>query len=135
MSRLLFGVTGGVAAYKMLETVRLATQAGHTVRVIQTPAAQRFVGAASFAALTGAPVLTDEFEDDPLRGAYPGEPAGDRAPISHLALVHNADLYLIAPASANTIAKLAGGHADNLVSTAALVATGAGGFRCSWRRR
>jgi phosphopantothenoylcysteine decarboxylase / phosphopantothenate---cysteine ligase len=122
VARLLFGVTGGIAAYKMLETARLAIKAGHTVRVIQTEASQRFIGAASFAAITGAPVLTSEFEDDPLRGAYPGEPTPDRAPISHLALVENADLFLIAPASANTIAKLAHGHADSLLATAALAA-------------
>jgi phosphopantothenoylcysteine decarboxylase/phosphopantothenate--cysteine ligase len=127
VARLLFGVTGGIAAYKALETVRLAIKAGHTVRVIQTETSQRFVGAASFAGITGAPVLTSEFEDDPLRGAYPGEPAPERAPISHLALVENADLYLIAPASANTLAKLAHGHADNLVATAALAAAGVGG--------
>ncbi|HWE08712.1 MAG TPA: bifunctional phosphopantothenoylcysteine decarboxylase/phosphopantothenate--cysteine ligase CoaBC [Solirubrobacteraceae bacterium] len=122
MSRLLFGVTGGIAAYKMLETARLAIRAGHAVRVIQTETSGRFVGAASFAGITGAPVLTAEFEDDPLRGVYPGDPAPDRAPISHLALVETADAYLIAPASANTIAKLAHGHADNLVTTAALAA-------------
>lgn len=122
MSRLLLGVTGGIAAYKMLETARLAIKAGHAVRVIQTRSSRRFVGTASFAAITGAPVLCTEFEDDPLRGAYPGDPAPDRAPISHLALVHHADLYLVAPASANTIAKLAHGHADNLVTTAALAA-------------
>jgi phosphopantothenoylcysteine decarboxylase/phosphopantothenate--cysteine ligase len=122
LSRLLFGVTGGIAAYKMLETARLAIRAGHAVRVIQTETSRRFVGTASFAGITGAPVLADEFEEDPLRGAYPGEPAPDRAPISHLALVENADAYLIAPASANTIAKLAHGHADNLVTTAALAA-------------
>jgi phosphopantothenoylcysteine decarboxylase / phosphopantothenate---cysteine ligase len=122
VARLLFGVTGGIAAYKMLETARLAIKAGHAVRVIQTETSQRFIGAASFAGITGAPVLTSEFEDDPLRGAYPGEPTPDRAPISHLALVDNADLFLIAPASANTIAKLAHGHADSLLTTAALAA-------------
>ncbi|MFZ1993352.1 MAG: bifunctional phosphopantothenoylcysteine decarboxylase/phosphopantothenate--cysteine ligase CoaBC, partial [Solirubrobacteraceae bacterium] len=122
MARLLFGVTGGIAAYKMLETARLAIKAGHAVRVIQTESSQRFVGAASFAGITGAPVLSSEFEDDPLRGAYPGELTPDRAPISHLALVENADLYLIAPASANTVAKLAHGHADSLITTAALAA-------------
>ncbi len=53
MARLLFGVTGGIAAYKMLETARLAIKAGHAVRVIQTEASQRFVGAASFAGITG----------------------------------------------------------------------------------
>ena len=57
MPRLLLGVSGGIAAYKALELVRLATAAGHAVRVIQTPASRRFVGAASFAALSGAPVL------------------------------------------------------------------------------
>jgi phosphopantothenoylcysteine decarboxylase/phosphopantothenate--cysteine ligase len=122
MSRLLLGVTGGIAAYKTVETARLAIRAGHSVRVIQTPASRRFVGSATFAGITGAPVLAGEFDDDPLRGAYPGEPPGDRAPITHLALVERADAYLIAPASANTIAKLAHGHADNLVTTAALAA-------------
>jgi phosphopantothenoylcysteine synthetase/decarboxylase len=52
MARLLLGVSGGIAAYKALEVVRLATKAGHAVRAIQTPTAQKFVGAASFAALT-----------------------------------------------------------------------------------
>jgi phosphopantothenoylcysteine decarboxylase/phosphopantothenate--cysteine ligase len=121
--RLLLGVSGGIAAYKALEFVRLATGAGHAVRVIQTPAAQRFVGAASFAALSGAPVLSDEFERDPARGAFPGQTPPSRDPLSHLELVHNADVFLIAPASANTIAKLAHGLADNLLTNAALAAT------------
>jgi phosphopantothenoylcysteine decarboxylase/phosphopantothenate--cysteine ligase len=122
VARLLLGVSGGIAAYKALETARLATRRGHAVRVIQTGASKRFVGAASFAAITGAPVLSDEFETDPLRGSYPGEPAPERAPISHLALVERAELYLIAPASANTLSKLASGQADNLLTTAALAA-------------
>jgi phosphopantothenoylcysteine decarboxylase / phosphopantothenate---cysteine ligase len=122
MARLLLGVSGGIAAYKALETARLAVKAGHAVRVIQTEASTRFVGPASFEGITGAPVLRDEFEADPMRGAYPGESAPQRTPISHLALVQRADLYLIAPASANTIAKLAHGHADNLLTTAALAA-------------
>src|SRR5437764_5212555 len=107
MARLLIGVSGGIAAYKALETVRLAVKAGHAVRVVQTEASQRFVGRASFEAITGAPVLVGEFEPDPLRGAYPGEPTPERVGISHLTLVQRADLYLIAPASANTLAKLA----------------------------
>lgn len=123
MARLLIGVSGGIAAYKALEVVRLATKQGHRVRVVQTPTSERFVGSASFAALTGAPVLTSEFEPDPNRGAYPGEPLPDRQPISHLALVERADAYLLAPATANTIAKLAHGLADNLVTSAALAAT------------
>jgi phosphopantothenoylcysteine decarboxylase/phosphopantothenate--cysteine ligase len=123
VARLLLGVSGGIAAYKALEVVRLATKAGHAVRAIQTPTAQRFVGAASFAALTGAPVLTDEFERDPARGAFPDQQAPSHDPASHLELVRNADAYLIAPASANTIAKLAHGLADNLLTSAALAAT------------
>jgi phosphopantothenoylcysteine decarboxylase/phosphopantothenate--cysteine ligase len=120
MARLLLGVSGGIASYKALEFVRLATAEGHAVRVIQTPNAQRFVGPASFAALSGAPVLSDEFERDPLRGAFPGDPTGDHDPASHLALSAVADVFLIAPASANTLAKLAHGHADNLLTSAAL---------------
>jgi len=116
----LLGVTGGIAAYKALELTRLATKAGHSVLVIQTEASTRFVGTASFSAITGAAVLVTEWEPDPLRGAFPGDPAPEHAPLSHLALVERADLYVIAPASANTIAKLAGGHADNLLTAAAL---------------
>jgi phosphopantothenoylcysteine decarboxylase/phosphopantothenate--cysteine ligase len=123
MARLLLGVSGGIAAYKALELVRLATGAGHSVRVIQTPGAQRFVGGASFAALSGAPVLTDEFERDPLRGAFPGDPLPASDPASHLALSAAADVFLIAPASANTLAKLAHGIADNLLTTAALASS------------
>jgi phosphopantothenoylcysteine decarboxylase/phosphopantothenate--cysteine ligase len=119
---LLIGVSGGIAAYKALETARLAVKRGHAVRVIQTETSKRFVGPASFEGITGAPVLSGEFEPDPSRGAYPGEPLPEHAPISHLALVEHADAFLIAPASANTIAKLAHGHADNLLSTAALAA-------------
>lgn len=120
MARLLLGVSGGIAAYKALEVARLAIKSGHAVRVIQTPASERFVGRASFEAITGAPVLGSEFEPDPSRGAYPGEPVPERAPISHLALAQRADVYLIAPASANTVAKLAAGQADNLLLAAAL---------------
>jgi phosphopantothenoylcysteine decarboxylase/phosphopantothenate--cysteine ligase len=122
MSRILLGVSGGIAAYKSLEFVRQATAAGHSVRVVQTPASLRFVGRASFAALTGAPVLVSEYERDPARGAFPGDAPPAHEPLSHLALVANADLLLIAPASANTIAKLAGGLADNLLTSGALAA-------------
>ncbi|MGO9821588.1 MAG: bifunctional phosphopantothenoylcysteine decarboxylase/phosphopantothenate--cysteine ligase CoaBC [Solirubrobacteraceae bacterium] len=122
MARLLLGVSGGISAYKALETARLAIKAGHSVRVVQTEASKRFVGPPSFEAITGAPVLTGEFEPDPIRGAFPGDEAPERSPISHLALVQRADAYLIAPASANTIAKLAHGLADNLLTAAALAA-------------
>src|SRR3954447_12214792 len=120
MARLLLGVSGGIAAYKALELVRLAMKAGHRVRVVQTEASTRFVGPASFAGITGAPVLLTEWEPDPLRGAFPGDPLPAHAPLSHLALVEQADAFLIAPASANTVAKLAAGLADNLLTAAAL---------------
>src|SRR6185436_20049753 len=122
MARLLLGVSGGIAAYKALELVRLATKAGHSVRVIQTPTSERFVGVASFEGITGAPVLTSEFARDPLRGAFPGDALPEHEPISHLQLVASADAFLVAPASANTLAKLAHGHADNLLTSAALAA-------------
>jgi phosphopantothenoylcysteine decarboxylase/phosphopantothenate--cysteine ligase len=123
MARVLLGVTGGIAAYKAVEVVRLLTKAGHAVRVVQTPASERFVGRATFEGVTGAPVLVDEFEPDPARGAFPGDPAPDHDPISHLELVRRADVLAVAPASANTLAKLAGGHADNLLTSAALAST------------
>src|SRR4051794_25081329 len=123
MARILLGVSGGISAYKALEFARLATKAGHGVRVLMTPAATRFVGAASFEGIVGAPVLLDEFERDPLRGAFPGDPAPDHDPIGHLAVAANADAYLIAPASANTIAKLAAGIADSILTTAFLACT------------
>jgi phosphopantothenoylcysteine decarboxylase / phosphopantothenate---cysteine ligase len=120
MARLLLGVSGGIAAYKAIELARLAIKAGHAVRVIQTEASTRFVGTATFAGITGAPVLVSDFEPDPLRGAFPGDDAPAHAPIGHLELVERADAFLIAPASANTIAKLASGAADNLLTAAAL---------------
>ena len=123
MARILLGVSGGIAAYKAVELVRLATGAGHSVRVIQTPASLNFVGRATFEGVTGAPVLVDEFEPDPARGAFPGDPPPDHSPISHLELVARADVFVVAPASANTVAKLATGLADNLLTSAALANT------------
>jgi phosphopantothenoylcysteine decarboxylase / phosphopantothenate---cysteine ligase len=123
MARILLGVSGGIAAYKAVELVRLATGAGHAVRVIQTPSSLRFVGRATFETVTGAPALADEFEPDPARGAFPGESVPERDPISHLELVRRCDVLCVAPASANTIAKLAHGLADNLLTSAALACT------------
>ncbi len=121
--KILLGVPGGIAAYKAIEFTRLAIKAGHSVRVIQTPASLRFVGRASFAAITGAPVLASEFEADPANGSWPGEATGAHTPISHLALVEGADVMVIAPATANTLARLASGSAEDLVTTSALAAT------------
>ncbi len=120
MARLLLGVSGGIAAYKAVELVRLATRAGHSVRVLQTPASLEFVGRATFEGITGAPVLVGELEPDPARGAFPGDPPQEHAPISHLELAQRCDVLCVAPASANTIAKLAAGLADNLLTSVAL---------------
>ncbi len=120
MARLLLGVSGGIAAYKSLELARLATLAGHGVRVLMTEAATRFVGPASFEGIVGAPVLVSEFERDAMRGAFPGEGAPAHDPIGHLELAANCDAYLVAPASANTVAKLAAGAADSMLTTSFL---------------
>jgi phosphopantothenoylcysteine decarboxylase / phosphopantothenate---cysteine ligase len=117
MARVLLGVSGGIAAYRAIELARLATRAGHGVRVLMTPTAERFVGRASFEGIVGAPVLVGEFERDPLGGRFPGEDPADHDPISHLELSARADAYLVAPASANTIAKLAAGLCDSMLTT------------------
>src|ERR687895_23006 len=105
MARILLGVSGGIAAYKALELARLATRSGHGVRVLMTEGAKRFVGPASFEGIVGAPVLSSEFERDPLRGAFPGDPQPGHDPIGHLEVAANADVYMVAPASANIVAK------------------------------
>jgi phosphopantothenoylcysteine decarboxylase/phosphopantothenate--cysteine ligase len=117
-------VSGGISAYKVVELARLATKEGHAVRVIQTPSGSRFVGRATFEGITGAPVLVEEWERDPARGAYPGEQAPDHDPISHLELAARCDAFCIAPATAHTIAKMATGQADNLVTAAYLACAG-----------
>jgi phosphopantothenoylcysteine decarboxylase/phosphopantothenate--cysteine ligase len=123
MARILVGVSGGIAAYKALELVRLATKAGHGVRVLMTEGATRFVGAASFEGIAGAPALISEFERDPLRGGFPGDSVPAHDPIGHLEVAANCDAYIVAPASANTLAKLASGVADSMVTTSFLACT------------
>ncbi len=120
MARILLGVSGGIAAYKALELARLATLAGHGVRVLMTESATRFVGAASFEGIVGAPVLISEFDRDPMRGGFPGEQPPGHDPIGHLELAANCDAMLVAPASANTLAKLAAGAAESMLTTSFL---------------
>ena len=106
----LLGVTGCIAAYKACEILRLLQKAGVRVRVVMTEAATKFVGPSTFEGLTHERVLSSFF----------GE--GDD-PIPHINLAHEADLFLIAPCTANTLAKLAMGVADNLLTSAALACT------------
>ena len=107
MSKVALFVTGGIAAYKACEVLRALQKAGHDVRVAMTADAQRFVGEATFAALTHAPVLCDLY----------GQP--DDA-IPHITLSGWADLALVCPATANVMAKMACGLADDAVSTTLL---------------
>lgn len=120
MARVLLGVSGGIAAYKALEFARLAIKAGHLVRVVQTKDSLHFVGQASFEGITGAPVLVSQFEKDPAGGVFPDQERPRHDPISHLELASNCDVLVIAPATATTIAKLAGGFADNMLTALAL---------------
>jgi phosphopantothenoylcysteine decarboxylase / phosphopantothenate---cysteine ligase len=118
--RILLGVTGGIAAYRALELARLATKRGHAARVVMTEAATRFVGAASFEGIVGAPVLISEWDRDPMRGGWPAEDQPKHDPIGHLALAEGCDAFLVAPASANTLSKLAAGAADSMLTTSFL---------------
>jgi phosphopantothenoylcysteine decarboxylase / phosphopantothenate---cysteine ligase len=105
---ILLGVSGGVAAYKSCELVRLLVRAGHDVQVVLTPAAERFVGETTFAALSRRPVLTERSAE-----VFP-----------HLQASATAELFCIAPASANTIAVLAHGEAPTVLAQSALAFTG-----------
>ncbi len=106
--RLLLGVTGGIAAYKAAELVRLLKQQGIEVQVAMTAAACRFVTPATFQALSGNPVYTDLWDERAAAG------------MAHIALTRGFDAALIAPASADFLAKLAHGLADDLLSTLCL---------------
>ncbi len=105
---ILLGVTGSIAAYKAADLASRLTQAGALVDVILTPAATEFVSPLTFQSVTGRPAFTEEA----LWGA--------EAHVLHVGLGHGADLFAVAPATANTVAKLAHGIADNLLVLAAL---------------
>ncbi len=108
--RILLIIGGGIAAYKCLELVRRARERGFAVRAVMTPAAQQFVTPLSVGVLTGDRVFTDLFDLD------------DEREIGHIRLSRAADLIVVAPATANMMARMAGGHADDL-ATAILLAT------------
>ncbi|MEO0587673.1 MAG: flavoprotein [Planctomycetota bacterium] len=117
--RLLVAVTGGIAAYKTCHVVSRLSQAGHDVRVIMTPAATRFVGPATFQALSGHPVLTSAWQPDPASSFPDPDPLPDLLSSPHVALARWCDLMLIAPASADCLARLAAGLTDDLVALTA----------------
>jgi phosphopantothenoylcysteine decarboxylase / phosphopantothenate---cysteine ligase len=115
--RITLGVTGGVAAYKSAELVRRLQQEGHAVQVVMTRAAREFITPLTFAALSGQQVITDLFAG----------PAGSEAnldsAIEHIAVAQRTDLLLVAPATADTLAKFARGIADDFLSTLYLAST------------
>ena len=108
--RILLIIGGGIAAYKCLDLIRRLRERGHHVRVVMTKAAHQFVTPLSVAALTNERVFTDLFDLD------------DEREIGHIRLARDADLIVVAPATADLIARMAGGHADDL-ATAVLLAT------------
>lgn len=115
--RITLGVTGGVAAYKSAELVRRLQDAGHTVQVVMTRAAREFITPLTFAALSGQKVITDLFSEST---------AGDanvESAIEHIAVAQRTDLLLVAPATADTLAKFARGLADDFLSTLYLAST------------
>ena len=109
--RVLLGVSGSIAAYKSIDLASKLTQAGSTVNVLMSPSATRFVTPLTFHAITHEPVLTDLF--DPT----------SRQAIAHVALATGADVFVVAPATAHTIAKLAMGLADDPITVIALATT------------
>ena len=115
--RITLGVTGGVAAYKSAELVRRLQTEGHTVQVVMTRAAREFITPLTFAALSGQKVITDLFAE-----SNSGDANLDSA-IEHIAVAQRTDLLLVAPATADTLAKFARGLADDFLSTLYLAST------------
>ena len=109
--RILLGVTGGIAAYKSAELVRRLKQAGAEVRVVMTQSAEQFITATTLQALSGNPVRTSLWDESA------------EAAMSHIELARWASKLLIAPASADFMARLAGGHGNDLLSTLCLATT------------
>src|SRR5688572_15499299 len=106
--RVVLGVSGGIAAYKSCELLRRLTESGHETRVVPTESALRFVGAATFAALSGNPVATDVWESV--------------HEVPHVRIGQAADLVVVAPATADILAKAAHGLADDLLTSTLLTA-------------
>ena len=115
--RITLGVTGGVAAYKSAELVRRLQTEGHTVQVVMTRAAREFITPLTFAALSGQKVITDLFANSD------GGDANLESAIEHIAVAQRTDLLLVAPATADILAKFARGLADDFLSTLFLAST------------
>ena len=108
MSNIILGVTGSISVYKACDIANELTKEGHSVKVIMTEAGQKFVTPLSFMTLTKNRVYTDAFDNQ------------DPKAVEHIALATEADLFVIAPASADIIAKAAAGFGDNMLTTTLL---------------
>ncbi len=115
--KIVLGVTGGIAAYKSAEIVRSLQERGFRVQVVMTANAQRFIAPLTFAALTGEKVITDLFADRTASETLDSS-------IEHIAVAQEADLLLVAPATADALAKFAHGLADDFLSTMQLAFDG-----------
>jgi phosphopantothenoylcysteine decarboxylase/phosphopantothenate--cysteine ligase len=115
--RITLGVTGGIAAYKSAELVRRLQEEGHSVQVVMTRAAREFITPLTFAALSGQRVITDLFSN------VPGGGESVESAIDHIAVAQQTDLLLVAPATADIIAKFARGIADDFLTTLYLATT------------
>ena len=115
--RITLGVTGGIAAYKSAELVRRLQDEGHTIQVVMTRSAREFVTPLTFAALSGQRVITDLFTNEP------GGSASLESAIDHIAVAQRTDLLLVAPATADILAKFARGVADDFLTTLYLACT------------
>jgi phosphopantothenoylcysteine decarboxylase / phosphopantothenate---cysteine ligase len=115
--RITLGVTGGIAAYKSAELVRRLQDQGHSIQVVMTRAAREFITPLTFAALSGQRVITDLFSNQP------GGEGGLDSAIDHIAVAQRTDLLLVAPATADILAKFARGVADDFLSTLYLATT------------
>jgi len=115
--RITLGVTGGIAAYKSAELVRRLQDEGHAIQVVMTRAAREFITPLTFAALSGQRVITDLFTNEP------GGSASLESAIDHIAVAQRTDLLVVAPATADILAKFARGVADDFLSTLYLACT------------
>jgi phosphopantothenoylcysteine decarboxylase/phosphopantothenate--cysteine ligase len=119
MALIALGVTGGIGAYKAVEIARGLQKNGHDVVAVMTRAARKFIGPLTFEAITRREVITDQWQPG-ANAARPGPPRGTPAEwggVEHIAIASNIDLLLVAPATANTIAKFANGLADDFLSS------------------
>src|SRR3989344_4755192 len=118
MSHIVIGISSGIAAYKTVDLIKLLKKDGHTIYVMMTKKAMHIVSPDKIEEITGYPVFMNLFED-----SFSYEQILKRKKIDHIEVAKKADIFVIAPGTANTIAKLAHGIADDFISTSILATT------------